>query len=135
MIILLIQVKTRSVGELVEFYYLWKKTERADQFANKTRLEKKKYTFNQNVTDLMEKYLEEYDGTNRERDRSASPNVNNSLLLTDMKRAHRSSANNATGDSSGNNNDHKVIKQQHVQQQPTIPLKEDSTPSIKATDQ
>lgn len=52
-------MKTRSVGELVEFYYLWKKTERADQFANKTRLEKKKYTFNQNVTDLMEKYLGE----------------------------------------------------------------------------
>lgn len=53
----MLKVKTRSVGELVEFYYLWKKTERADQFANKTRLEKKKYTFNQNVTDLMEKYL------------------------------------------------------------------------------
>lgn len=129
----------------MEFYYLWKKTERADQFANKTRLEKKKYTFNQNVTDLMEKYLgifylnesfqlkfhlinfvEEYDGTNRERDRSASPNVNNSLLFTDIKRVHRSSANNATADSSGNNNDHKVIKQQV---QATIP-----TPP-KATDQ
>lgn len=122
------KVKTRSVGELVEFYYLWKKTERADQFANKTRLEKKKYTFNQNVTDVMEKYLEEYDGTNRERDRSASPNVN-SLLQTDMKRSHRSSANNSTGDS----NDHKVIKQQV---QPTAPLKdENSDPSVNTVDQ
>lgn len=46
-----------------------------------------------------------------------------------MKRAHRSSANNA-GDSSGNNNDHKVIKQQQVQ--PTL---KDETPSVKATDQ
>lgn len=118
----------------MEFYYLWKKTERADQFANKTRLEKKKYTFNQNVTDLMEKYLEEYDG--RERDRSASPNVNNSLLLTDMKRAHRSSAHNAkTGDSSGNNNDHKVIKQQVQATIPTLKSDENSTPSVKASDQ
>ena len=38
------QVRTRSVGELVQFYYLWKKTERHDVFANATRLEKKKYT-------------------------------------------------------------------------------------------
>lgn len=38
------KVKTRSVGELVQFYYLWKKTERHDVFANATRLEKKKYT-------------------------------------------------------------------------------------------
>ena len=38
------KVRTRSVGELVQFYYLWKKTERHDVFANSTRLEKKKYT-------------------------------------------------------------------------------------------
>ena len=37
------KVRTRSVGELVQFYYLWKKTERHDVFANNTRLEKKKY--------------------------------------------------------------------------------------------
>ena len=41
---MLLQVRTRSVGELVQFYYLWKKTERHDVFANATRLEKKKYT-------------------------------------------------------------------------------------------
>ena len=33
----------RSVGELVQFYYLWKKTERHDVFANSFRIEKKKY--------------------------------------------------------------------------------------------
>lgn len=82
------QVKTRSVGECVQFYYIWKKTERHDVFANKARLEKKKYNLNPCVTDFMDKYLEEYDnngGTNR--DRSASPNVNNSnsLLLADTK--------------------------------------------------
>lgn len=31
------------MGELVQFYYLWKKTERHDVFANVTRVEKKKY--------------------------------------------------------------------------------------------
>jgi len=82
------KVKTRSVGECVQFYYLWKKTDRHDVFANKARLEKKKYNLNPCVTDFMDKYLEEYDnngGTNR--DRSASPNVNNSnsLLMADSK--------------------------------------------------
>jgi hypothetical protein len=65
-------------------------------FANKSRLEKKKYNLNPCVTDFMDKYLEEYDnngGTNR--DRSASPNVSNSnsLLSADSKhRSHRSDA-------------------------------------------
>ena len=44
------KVRTRSVGELVQFYYLWKKTERHDAFANKTRLEKKKYALHPGVT-------------------------------------------------------------------------------------
>lgn len=87
------KVKTRSVGECVQFYYLWKKTDRHDVFANKARLEKKKYNLNPCVTDFMDKYLEEYEsngGTNR--DRSASPNVNNSnsLLLADSKHRIRS---------------------------------------------
>jgi hypothetical protein len=94
------------VGELVEFYYLWKKTERADLFANKARMEKKKYNLNPSVTDLMEKYFDEYDntgGTNRERDRSVSPNVNNSnsLLLADTKRSHANKL----------SQEHKLIKQ------------------------
>lgn len=90
------QVKTRSVGECVQFYYIWKKTERHDVFANKSRLEKKKYNLNPCVSDFMDKYLEEYDnngGTNR--DRSASPNVSNSnsLLSADTKhRSHRAEA-------------------------------------------
>lgn len=44
------KVRTRSVGELVQFYYLWKKTERHDVFANATRLEKKKYTLHPGKT-------------------------------------------------------------------------------------
>ena len=44
------QVKTRSVGELVQFYYLWKKTERHDAFAARTRLEKKRYIMHPGIT-------------------------------------------------------------------------------------
>ncbi|CAI6362938.1 unnamed protein product [Macrosiphum euphorbiae] len=45
------RVPTRKVGELVHFYYFWKKTERHDiVFANKKRLEKKKYAFQPGIT-------------------------------------------------------------------------------------
>lgn len=56
------KVRTRSVGELVQFYYIWKKTERHDVFANKARLEKKKYTLHPGHTDYMDRFLEEQDG-------------------------------------------------------------------------
>ncbi|KAK4872128.1 hypothetical protein RN001_016252 [Aquatica leii] len=56
------KVRTRSVGELVQFYYLWKKSERHDIFANKIR------------------FLEDQDG----RDRSSSPNVQ--FSATDSKK-------------------------------------------------
>lgn len=77
---LFIQVRTRSVGELVQFYYLWKKSERHDIFANKTRLEKKKYALHPGLTDFMDRFLEDQDG----RDRSSSPNVQ--FSATDNKK-------------------------------------------------
>ena len=49
------KVGTRAVGELVQFYYLWKKTERHDVFANSFRIEKKKYTLHPGTTDYMER--------------------------------------------------------------------------------
>ena len=49
------KVGTRAVGELVQFYYLWKKTERHDVFANSFRIEKKKYTLHPGTTDSMER--------------------------------------------------------------------------------
>lgn len=64
-------MRTRSVGELVQFYYLWKKSERHDIFANKNKLEKKKYTLHPGLTDFMDRFLEDQDG----RDRSSSPNI------------------------------------------------------------
>ncbi|XP_063995155.1 mesoderm induction early response protein 1 isoform X2 [Diachasmimorpha longicaudata] len=76
------KVRTRSVGELVQFYYLWKKTERHDIFTYKARLEKKKYALHPGITDYMDRFLEEQEGV---RDRSSSPNVN-CLLHGDVKR-------------------------------------------------
>lgn len=67
------KVRTRSVGELVQFYYIWKKTERHDIFANKTRLEKKKYTLHPGHTDYMDRFLEEQDPTGLSMMRHVSP--------------------------------------------------------------
>jgi len=53
------KVRTRSVGELVQFYYLWKKTERHDLFAAKSRIEKKKYIVHPGTTDYMDRFLDE----------------------------------------------------------------------------
>jgi hypothetical protein len=88
-------------------------------------LDKKKFLMNQNTSDIMDKFLEEYDGTSRDqRDRSVSPNVN-SLLNTDMKRSlHRS-------DNSANNNDHKAS----ITKQATLPsnAEENSVSPVKFT--
>ncbi|EFA02613.1 mesoderm induction early response protein 1 [Tribolium castaneum] len=51
------RVTTRHVGELVQFYYLWKKTERYDLFANRMRSGKKKYALNPGISDLMCRYM------------------------------------------------------------------------------
>lgn len=69
------KVRTRSVGELVQFYYLWKKSERHDIFANKVRLEKKKYTLHPGVTDFMDRFLEEHENSTRERSMSPVPHT------------------------------------------------------------
>lgn len=98
------KVRTRSVGELVQFYYLWKKTERHDVLANRARLEKKKYALHPGTTDYMDRFLDEQElqGTaaaaaaasaaaahhitrERSNSRSSSPNVH-SLIYGDPKR-------------------------------------------------
>ncbi|CAH1987133.1 unnamed protein product [Acanthoscelides obtectus] len=66
------KVRTRSVGELVQFYYLWKKSERHDLFANKVRLGKKKYTLHPGVTDFMDRFLDEHEGAI---ERTSSPSL------------------------------------------------------------
>lgn len=44
------QVRTRSVGECVEYYYMWKKSERYDYFTQQTRLGRKKYVLHPGAT-------------------------------------------------------------------------------------
>ncbi|NXW09733.1 MIER1 protein, partial [Fregetta grallaria] len=48
------KVRTRSVGECVAFYYMWKKSERYDFFAQQTRFGKKKYNLHPGVTEDTE---------------------------------------------------------------------------------
>lgn len=55
------KVASRTVGEIVQFYYLWKKTERHDVFANKCRLDKKKYSLHPGFTDFMDRFLEDHE--------------------------------------------------------------------------
>uniref|UniRef100_A0A8C1P0I0 Mesoderm induction early response protein 1 n=1 Tax=Cyprinus carpio TaxID=7962 RepID=A0A8C1P0I0_CYPCA len=43
------KVRTRSVGECVAFYYMWKKSERYDFFAQQTKLGKRKYSLRPGV--------------------------------------------------------------------------------------
>jgi len=92
------KVKTRSVGELVQFYYLWKKTERHDIFANKARLEKKKYALHPGITDYMDRFLEGQDGSIG-RDRSTSPNIQ-CLIYGDPKWQEDHRHNRRSGDGS-----------------------------------
>lgn len=81
------KVKTRGVGEIVQFYYLWKKTERHDVFANKARLEKKKYSLHPGITDYMDRFLDEQDGNINP---PASPNV---YLMSESSKRQRNKTN------------------------------------------
>lgn len=95
-----LKVRTRAVGELVQFYYLWKKTERHDVFANKGRLEKKKYSLTPGLTDYMDRFLEDNnDQMNCQtqpltRDNSLSPGFNTTLYTEN--RRHQSLSNDET---------------------------------------
>lgn len=132
-----LKVKTRSVGELVQFYYLWKKTERHDIFANKARLEKKKYSLHPGLTDYMDRFLEEQEctggscsngntGSNMSangggigiRDRSSSPGVNS--LMYNRKNSFRSTSNSNAAGGDANVNDSGMNSDN------------DTSPSIKA---
>ena len=84
----------KSVNELVNFYYLWKKTERHDTFTSKFRFEKKKYQLNPNTTDLMDHFLDDHP-TNQTSFNSTSSSLNNShnnSMHTHFKHHHVSSS-------------------------------------------
>lgn len=52
-VMMMSQVRTRSVGDCVAFYYMWKKSERYDFFAQQTRLGKRKYSLHPGVTYVL----------------------------------------------------------------------------------
>ncbi|KAK2506332.1 hypothetical protein MC885_020792 [Smutsia gigantea] len=53
------KVRTRTVAECVAFYYMWKKSERYDYFAQQTRYGKKRYNHHPGVTDYMDRLADE----------------------------------------------------------------------------
>lgn len=67
------KVRTRSVGECVAFYYMWKKSERYDFFAQQTRFGKKKYNLHPGVTDYMDRLLDESESAASSRAPSPPP--------------------------------------------------------------
>nr|XP_033771815.1 mesoderm induction early response protein 1 isoform X3 [Geotrypetes seraphini]XP_033771816.1 mesoderm induction early response protein 1 isoform X3 [Geotrypetes seraphini]XP_033771817.1 mesoderm induction early response protein 1 isoform X3 [Geotrypetes seraphini]XP_033771818.1 mesoderm induction early response protein 1 isoform X3 [Geotrypetes seraphini] len=72
------KVRTRSVGECVAFYYMWKKSERYDFFAQQTRFGKKKYNLHPGVTDYMDRLLDESESAASSRAPSPPPPTSNS---------------------------------------------------------
>ncbi|XP_042335658.1 mesoderm induction early response protein 2 isoform X3 [Sceloporus undulatus] len=59
------KVRTRSVGECVEYYYMWKKSERYDYFTQQTRFGKKK--------DYTDNFLDGSEGENASRAHGSPP--------------------------------------------------------------
>lgn len=54
-------LRSKSVRDIVKFYYIWKKSDRYDHFTSKTRLGKKKEMLPAGVTDYMDRLLDETD--------------------------------------------------------------------------
>ncbi|XP_061871042.1 mesoderm induction early response protein 2 isoform X4 [Colius striatus] len=67
------KVRTRSVGECVEYYYMWKKSERYDYFTQQTRLGRKKYVLHPGATDYTDNDLDGGEVENTSRSRSSPP--------------------------------------------------------------
>ncbi|XP_061099451.1 mesoderm induction early response protein 1-like isoform X2 [Conger conger] len=89
------KVRTRSVGECVAFYYMWKKSERYDFFAQQTRLGKRKYNLHPGVTDYMDRLLDETESATSSRAASPPPTTSNSS--TSHSEKDESSNHNGTG--------------------------------------
>ncbi|XP_064031032.1 mesoderm induction early response protein 2 isoform X2 [Pogoniulus pusillus] len=67
------KVRTRSVGECVEYYYMWKKSERYDYFTQQTRLGRKKYVLHPGATDYTDNDLDGGEVEPSSRSRSSPP--------------------------------------------------------------
>ncbi|XP_039371987.1 mesoderm induction early response protein 2 isoform X2 [Mauremys reevesii] len=67
------KVRTRSVGECVEYYYMWKKSERYDYFTQQTRFGRKKYVLHPGATDYVDNDLDGAEAENATRSRNSPP--------------------------------------------------------------
>ncbi|XP_077054654.1 mesoderm induction early response protein 1a isoform X1 [Siphateles boraxobius] len=71
------KVRTRSVGECVAFYYMWKKSERYDFFAQQTKLGKRKYSLRPGVLDYMQRILDERESSDSSESSVPPPTTSN----------------------------------------------------------
>ncbi|KAJ8287204.1 hypothetical protein GJAV_G00048870 [Gymnothorax javanicus] len=91
------KVKTRTVAECVAFYYIWKKSERFDYFAQQNRFGKKRCNGYPGVTDLMDRLVDEAEGLVTDSSATACPggvrlessaeqqlNILNSITASDL---------------------------------------------------
>ncbi|XP_078279956.1 mesoderm induction early response protein 2-like isoform X2 [Rhinoraja longicauda] len=67
------KVRTRSVGECVAYYYMWKKSDRYDYFAQQTKFGKKKYSLHPGVLDYMDQDLDGIESESCSRTPSSPP--------------------------------------------------------------
>uniref|UniRef100_A0A7M4EZ04 Mesoderm induction early response protein 1 n=1 Tax=Crocodylus porosus TaxID=8502 RepID=A0A7M4EZ04_CROPO len=91
------KVRTRSVGECVAFYYMWKKSERYDFFAQQTRFGKKKYNLHPGVTDYMDRLLDESESAASSRAPSPPPTASNSSTSQSEREDSTTSNSNQNG--------------------------------------
>uniref|UniRef100_A0A8D0HI35 Mesoderm induction early response protein 1 n=1 Tax=Sphenodon punctatus TaxID=8508 RepID=A0A8D0HI35_SPHPU len=91
------KVRTRSVGECVAFYYMWKKSERYDFFAQQTRFGKKKYSLHPGVTDYMDRLLDESGSAASSRAPSPPPTASNSSTSHSERQDSTTSSSNQNG--------------------------------------
>ncbi|XP_027715859.1 mesoderm induction early response protein 2 isoform X5 [Vombatus ursinus] len=77
------KVRTRSVGECVEYYYMWKKSDRYDYFTQQTRFGRKKYV-QPGATDFADNDLDsgEVEGAGRSRSSPPVPSATDCLDST-----------------------------------------------------
>nr|XP_014430958.1 mesoderm induction early response protein 2 isoform X2 [Pelodiscus sinensis]XP_014430961.1 mesoderm induction early response protein 2 isoform X1 [Pelodiscus sinensis] len=81
------KVRTRSVGECVEYYYMWKKSERYDYFTQQTRFGRKKYV-HPGATDYVDNDLDGGEVENASRSRSSPPIPSASCLESHFSQDH-----------------------------------------------
>ncbi|CAF0871708.1 unnamed protein product [Didymodactylos carnosus] len=83
----LFKLPDRTVRELVNFYYIWKKTERHDIFVQQNQVEKRRFHLHPFVTDFLEKFLDEQEQQLiNTYDNGGGMISSNLLLSTDIKR-------------------------------------------------